>query len=93
MRKFRTGFANALFLLLIISIVMVAVSAGLALTGHHPINQAIAELGMMLLWGLALFGITFFPRQTRRIVSSDWLVDLLMARWARKQAVDGELEN
>lgn len=77
---------NEMFLIFVAVLVMMIAFIILCLTGHGTLAVALSPLSSILIFGFAFAGIVFFPHQTHKIVSSDWLVNILVKRRMRKRA-------
>jgi hypothetical protein len=84
LREIGIDAANDMFLVWISFFVLIGIVFALVLTGHSTAAILVSPLGTLAIMWLALVGLRFFPAKTRQIVSSDWLVDRIVARHYRK---------
>jgi hypothetical protein len=72
-----TRMANRMFLIIFLVLLMSIAAAILFATGNPNLAYLLGDFGPLAVFGAALLGVTFSPKRTFRIVSSDWLVNLL----------------
>ena len=77
---------NEMFLIFVAVLAMIVAFIVLCLSGHGTLAVVLSPLVSILIFGSAFAGIVFCPRQTHKVVSSDWLVNILVKRRMRKQS-------